>query len=145
MKRKAWGYRADQLSSTHPVAGEAADTGAALLNFDGISYAKGASALRQLVEWVGDDAFLAGLRRHFADHAFDNASLADLVDALTASSGRDVSTWADQWLRTSGPEHRVARRQRRRQRPLRDGGRAAGRPGAVAPAPDGDRPVRPGR
>ncbi|MGN6613193.1 MAG: aminopeptidase N [Angustibacter sp.] len=103
VKRKAWGYRADQLSSTHPVAGEAADTGAALLNFDGISYAKGASALRQLVEWVGDEAFLTGLRRHFADHAFDNASLADLVDALTAASGRDVSTWADQWLRTSGP------------------------------------------
>ena len=103
VKRKAWGYRADQLSSTHPVAGEAADTGAALLNFDGISYAKGASALRQLVEWVGDDAFLTGLRRHFADHAFDNASLADLVDALTTASGRDVSTWADQWLRTSGP------------------------------------------
>jgi aminopeptidase N len=103
VKRKAWGYRADQLSSTHPVAGEAPDAGAALLNFDGISYAKGASALRQLVEWVGDDAFLTGLRRHFADHAFDNASLADLVDALTAASGRDVSTWADQWLRTSGP------------------------------------------
>ncbi|MGN6300342.1 MAG: aminopeptidase N [Angustibacter sp.] len=103
VKRKAWGYRADQLSSTHPVAGEAADTGAALLNFDGISYAKGASALRQLVEWVGDDAFVAGLRRHFADHAYDNASLADLVDALTTASGRDVSAWADQWLRTSGP------------------------------------------
>ncbi|KQX64470.1 aminopeptidase N [Angustibacter sp. Root456] len=103
VKRKAWGYRADQLSSTHPVAGEAADTGAALLNFDGISYAKGASALRQLVEWLGDEAFLTGLRQHFADHAFDNASLSDLVDALSSASGRDVSTWADQWLRTSGP------------------------------------------
>ncbi|HEX3004256.1 MAG TPA: aminopeptidase N, partial [Angustibacter sp.] len=103
VQRKAWGYRADQLSSTHPVAGEAPDTGAALLNFDGISYAKGASALRQLVEWVGDEAFLTGLRQHFADHAFDNASLADLVDALATASGRDVSTWADQWLRTSGP------------------------------------------
>jgi aminopeptidase N len=103
VKRKAWGYRADQLSTTHPVAGEAADTNAALLNFDGISYAKGASALRQLVEWVGDDAFLTALRRHFADHAFANASLADLVGALSTASGRDVAVWADQWLRTSGP------------------------------------------
>jgi aminopeptidase N len=101
--RKAWGYRADQLSTTHPVAGEAADTSAALLNFDGISYAKGASALRQLVEWVGDEAFLVALRQHFADHAYGNASLADLVQALSAASGRDVATWADQWLRTSGP------------------------------------------
>ncbi len=103
VKRKAWGYRADQLSTTHPVAGEAADTNAALLNFDGISYAKGASALRQLVEWVGDEAFLTALRQHFADHAFGNASLADLVEALSVASGRDVATWSEQWLRTSGP------------------------------------------
>ncbi|WP_426560935.1 aminopeptidase N [Angustibacter sp. McL0619] len=101
-KRKTWGYLADQFSTTHPVAGEADDTAAALLNFDGISYAKGASALRQLVEWVGDDAFLAALRRHFDDHAYANASLADLVDALTLASGRDVSAWGDLWLRTSG-------------------------------------------
>ena len=89
-KRKTWGYLADQFSTTHPVAGEADDTAAALLNFDGISYAKGASALRQLVEWVGDDAFLTALRRHFAAHAYSNASLADLVAALTEASGRDV-------------------------------------------------------
>ncbi|GAB3599990.1 aminopeptidase N [Angustibacter peucedani] len=101
-KRKTWGYRADQLSTTHPVAGEAPDTAAALLNFDGISYAKGASALRQLVEWVGEDAFVTALRQHFTDHAYGNASLADLVRALTESSGRDVQGWADQWLRTSG-------------------------------------------
>lgn len=100
--RKSWGYDADQLSTTHPVAGEAVDTRQALLNFDGISYAKGASVLRQLVHWLGDDAFLAGLRQHFADHAFANATLADLVAAFTAASGRDVQTWADQWLRTSG-------------------------------------------
>jgi aminopeptidase N len=102
VRRKAWGYRADQLSTTHPVAGEVRDTAEALLNFDGISYAKGASALRQLVEWVGDDAFLAGLRDHFARHAYGNATLADLVDALRRSSGRDVGAWADQWLRTTG-------------------------------------------
>ncbi len=101
-KRKTWGYRADQLSTTHPVAGRADDTAAALLNFDGISYAKGASALRQLVAWVGDDAFVTALRRHFTEHAFANASLADLVSALSDASGRDVEGWAAQWLRTSG-------------------------------------------
>jgi aminopeptidase N len=102
VRRKAWGYRADQLSTTHPVAGEVTDTAAALLNFDGISYAKGASALRQLVEWVGDEAFIAGLRDHFAAHAYGNATLADLVDALARSSGRDVAAWAERWLRTTG-------------------------------------------
>jgi aminopeptidase N len=102
VRRKAWGYRADQLSTTHPVAGEVGDTAEALLNFDGISYAKGASALRQLVEWVGDEAFLAGLRNHFSRHAYGNATLADLVDALSHSSGRDVGTWAERWLRTTG-------------------------------------------
>ncbi|GAA4356496.1 aminopeptidase N [Angustibacter luteus] len=101
-KRKTWGYLADQFSTTHPIAGESDDTAAALLNFDGISYAKGASALRQLVEWVGDEAFLVALRQHFADHAYGNASLADLVAALTASSGRDVDAWSRAWLRTSG-------------------------------------------
>ncbi|HKG50329.1 MAG TPA: aminopeptidase N [Actinomycetales bacterium] len=102
MRRKAWGYRADQLSTTHPVAGEVDDTAQALLNFDGISYAKGASALRQLVEWVGDDAFIAGLREHFAAHAYGNATLSDLVGALSRSSGRDVAAWAERWLRTTG-------------------------------------------
>ena len=84
------------------MAGEADDTAAALLNFDGISYAKGASALRQLVAWVGDEAFLTALRQHFDDHAYGNATLADLVAALTEASGRDVGAWADSWLRTSG-------------------------------------------
>ncbi|MGE5828675.1 MAG: aminopeptidase N, partial [Micromonosporaceae bacterium] len=98
--RKSWGYAADQSPSTHPVAPEdVPDAGLALLNFDGISYAKGASVLRQLVAWIGDDAFLAGVRAHFAAHAFGNATLADLLDALAAVSGRDVRTWADVWLR----------------------------------------------
>ncbi|MFD2767823.1 aminopeptidase N [Micromonospora eburnea] len=102
MRRKAWGYAADQRPSTHPVAPEeVADAAQALLNFDGISYAKGASVLRQLVAWVGDEAFLAGLNAHFARHRFGNATLADLLDSLTAASGRDLTDWAERWLRRS--------------------------------------------
>ncbi|MFG2058876.1 aminopeptidase N [Micromonospora sp. NPDC048930] len=100
MRRKAWGYAADQRPSTHPVAPEeVADAAQGLLNFDGISYAKGASVLRQLVAWLGDDAFLAGLNAHFAKHRFGNATLADLLDSLGAASGRDLSDWAERWLR----------------------------------------------
>jgi aminopeptidase N len=100
MRRKAWGYAADQRPSTHPVAPEeVADAAEALLNFDGISYAKGASVLRQLVAWLGDDAFLAGLNAHFAKHRFGNATLADLLDSLSAAAGRDLSGWAERWLR----------------------------------------------
>ena len=99
--RKGWGYAADQRPSTHPVAPESLDdAGLALLNFDGISYAKGAAVLRQLAAWIGDDAFIAGLRAHFAAHAFGNATLDDLLDAMSASSGRDLRVWADAWLRT---------------------------------------------
>ncbi len=100
MRRKAWGYAADQRPSTHPVAPEeVADAAQALLNFDGISYAKGAAVLRQLVAWLGDEAFLAGLRAHFAAHRFGNATLADLLAALAASSGRELTGWAEVWLR----------------------------------------------
>nr|MDT0662362.1 aminopeptidase N [Micromonospora sp. DSM 115978] len=100
MRRKAWGYAADQRPSTHPVAPEEViDSALALLNFDGISYAKGASVLRQLVAWLGDEAFLAGLRAHFAAHRFGNATLADLLGALSTASGRDLSGWAEVWLR----------------------------------------------
>jgi aminopeptidase N len=102
MRRKGWGYAADQRPSTHPVAPtRVADAEEALVNFDGISYAKGASLLRQLVAWVGDEAFLAGVRAHFAAHAFGNATLDDLLAALSAASGRDLSAWAAAWLRTS--------------------------------------------
>jgi aminopeptidase N len=98
--RKAWGYADDQRPSTHPVAPSSlADAGLALLNFDGISYAKGASVLRQLAAWIGDTAFVAGLRTYFASHAFGNATLADLLDALTVASGRDLRGWAEVWLR----------------------------------------------
>ncbi|GAB2593404.1 aminopeptidase [Paractinoplanes abujensis] len=100
MQRKAWGLRADQHPSTHPVApAEVSDTDQALLNFDGISYAKGAAVLKQLVAWVGDEAFRAGVNAHFAAHAYGNATLADLLGALSAASGRDLTAWADVWLR----------------------------------------------
>ncbi|GKQ38141.1 aminopeptidase N [Streptomyces sp. A012304] len=101
--RKAWGYDADQRPSTHPVAPDhVEDTAAALLNFDGISYAKGASALRQLVTWLGEKDFLAGINTHFARHKFANATLADFVDSLASSTERDVHAWAEAWLRTTG-------------------------------------------
>ncbi|MGC5052724.1 aminopeptidase N [Micromonospora sp. DT48] len=102
LRRKAWGYAADQRPSTHPVAPErVADAAEGLLNFDGISYAKGASVLRQLVAWLGDEAFLAGLNDHFARHRFGNATLADLLESLSASSGRELTDWAECWLRTA--------------------------------------------
>ncbi|MFF7275883.1 aminopeptidase N [Streptomyces griseorubiginosus] len=101
--RKGWGYDADQRPSTHPVAPEdVPDTASALLNFDGISYAKGASALRQLVHWLGEKDFLAGINTHFARHRFGNATLADFIDSLASATERDVHAWADAWLRTTG-------------------------------------------
>ncbi|MFF9842110.1 aminopeptidase N [Streptomyces sp. NPDC013740] len=102
--RKAWGYEADQRPSTHPVAPDpdaVPDTASALLNFDGISYAKGASALRQLVAWMGEKDFLAGINIHFKRHKFGNATLADFIDNLAAATDRDVHGWAEQWLRTT--------------------------------------------
>ncbi|WP_030858829.1 aminopeptidase N [Streptomyces sp. NRRL S-37] len=101
--RKPWGYDADQRPSTHPVAPkDVEDTASALLNFDGISYAKGASALRQLVTWLGEKDFLAGINTHFARHRFANAALADFIDSLASATERDVHAWADAWLRTTG-------------------------------------------
>jgi aminopeptidase N len=100
MQRKAWGLRADQHPSTHPVAPvSVTDTDQALLNFDGISYAKGAATLKQLVAWVGDAPFLRGLNAHFLAHAYGNATLDDLLAALASASGRDLSAWAEVWLR----------------------------------------------
>ncbi|OON74654.1 aminopeptidase N [Streptomyces tsukubensis] len=103
--RKAQGYDADQRPSTHPVAPDpdaVPDTASALLNFDGISYAKGASALRQLVAWLGEKDFLAGINIHIARHKYANATLADFIDNLAAATTRDVHAWADAWLRTTG-------------------------------------------
>ncbi|WP_055568107.1 aminopeptidase N [Streptomyces atriruber] len=103
--RKSWGYDADQRPSTHPVAPDpdaVPDTASAMLNFDGISYAKGASALRQLVAWLGEKDFLAGINTHFARHKFGNATLADFIDSLAHATDRDVHAWAEAWLRTTG-------------------------------------------
>jgi len=99
---KSWAYRQDQLPSTHPVAADIPDLQAVEVNFDGITYAKGASVLKQLVSYVGEDNFLSGLRVYFAKHAFDNATLADLLSALEEASGRDLSWWSAQWLETTG-------------------------------------------
>ncbi|GAB3016306.1 aminopeptidase N [Mycobacterium bourgelatii] len=99
---KSWAYRQDQLPSTHPIAADIPDLHAVEVNFDGITYAKGASVLKQLVAYVGLEQFLAGLRDYFKTHAFGNATFSDLVTALEKSSGRDLSDWGKQWLRTTG-------------------------------------------
>ncbi|HKQ41209.1 MAG TPA: aminopeptidase N [Pseudonocardia sp.] len=99
---KSWAYRQDQLPSTHPVAADIPDLQAVEVNFDGITYAKGASVLKQLVAYVGLEPFLAGLRSYFTAHAWGNATFADLIGALEQASGRDLSDWGEQWLRTTG-------------------------------------------
>jgi aminopeptidase N len=100
--RKNWAYRADQLSSTHPIAVEMKDLDAVRTNFDGISYAKGASVLQQLVAHVGRDNFIAGLRKYFAKHAYANTELSDLITELEATSGKNLTAWVATWLRTAG-------------------------------------------
>ncbi|MDD4866902.1 MAG: aminopeptidase N [Mycobacterium sp.] len=99
---KSWAYRQDQLPSTHPIAADIPDLHAVEVNFDGITYAKGASVLKQLVAYVGLEQFLAGLRDYFHTHAFGNATFDDLVTALEKASGRDLSDWGRQWLKTTG-------------------------------------------
>ncbi len=100
--RKNWAYRQDQLPSTHPVAADNFDLEAVEVNFDGITYAKGASTLKQLVAWVGEDPFLAGLREYFKKHQFGNSEFKDLLEALEHASGRDLHSWAAEWLQTCG-------------------------------------------
>jgi len=100
--RKNWAYRQDQLPSTHPIAADNHDLEAVEVNFDGITYAKGASTLKQLVAWVGIDEFLAGLRAYFKAHAFGNSTFADLLASLEKASGRELAGWAQEWLQTSG-------------------------------------------
>ncbi|WP_329169631.1 aminopeptidase N [Streptomyces sp. NBC_01685] len=100
--RKAWAYRADQLPSTHPITADIRDLEDAKLNFDGITYAKGASVLKQLVAYVGRDAFLEGARRYFKQHAYGNTQLGDLLSVLAETSGRDMTTWSRAWLQTAG-------------------------------------------
>ena len=100
--RKSWAYRADQLPSTHPITADIRDLQDAKLNFDGITYAKGASVLKQLVAYVGRDAFLEGARRYFKRHAYGNTELTDLLSALEETGGRDLVAWSRAWLQTAG-------------------------------------------
>ncbi|PWI18381.1 aminopeptidase N [Streptomyces sp. Act143] len=99
---KTWAYRQDQLPSTHPIMAEIRDLDDVLVNFDGITYAKGASVLKQLVAYVGMDEFFAGVQAYFKRHAFGNTRLSDLLGALEETSGRDLSTWSQKWLQTAG-------------------------------------------
>ena len=102
VQRKAWAYRQDQLPSTHPIAANMPDLDSVYENFDGITYAKGASALRQLVAWVGEENFLKGLKAYFDKHAWKNTELTDLLSELSISSGRDLESWTKLWLQSSG-------------------------------------------
>ncbi|MFD0417536.1 aminopeptidase N [Streptomyces sp. NPDC127108] len=99
---KTWAYRQDQLPSTHPIMADIRDLDDVLVNFDGITYAKGASVLKQLVAYVGMDAFFSGVQAYFKQHAFGNTRLSDLLGALEETSGRDLKTWSKKWLETAG-------------------------------------------
>ncbi|MFI1090853.1 aminopeptidase N [Streptomyces sp. NPDC020917] len=99
---KTWAYRQDQLPSTHPIMAEINDLADVLVNFDGITYAKGASVLKQLVAYVGMDEFFAGVQAYFKRHAWGNTRLSDLLGALEETSGRDLKTWSKAWLETAG-------------------------------------------
>ena len=103
--RKLWGYAAERSPSTHPVAGSPApDAISALQNFDGISYAKGASVLRQLIAHIGDDAFVAGVAQYLRSHAFGNGELGEFLGAVAEAAGRSLDAWAQAWLRTAGAD-----------------------------------------
>ena len=99
---KSWAYRQDQLPSTHPIVATINDLEDVLVNFDGITYAKGGSVLKQLVAWVGIDAFFTGVAAYFKKHQWGNTTLADLLAELETASGRDLSGWAKLWLETAG-------------------------------------------
>ncbi len=109
---KTWAYRQDQLPSTHPVFAEINDLEDVQVNFDGITYAKGGSVLKQLAAWVGIEAFFAGVSAYFQKHAWGNTELSDLLVELESTSGRELTTWSKKWLETAGvntlaPEIRV--------------------------------------
>jgi aminopeptidase N len=99
---KSWAYQQDQLSSTHPIVAEIRDLEDVEVNFDGITYAKGASVIKQLVAYVGREPFTAGIREYFSAHAWENTTLADLLDHLVRASGRDLHAWSRLWLETAG-------------------------------------------
>jgi aminopeptidase N len=101
-RRKTWALRQDQMSSTHPIAQDVKDIDTANNNFDGITYAKGASVLMQFVAYVGRENFMRGLQKYFAKHAYKNTTLADLLVEMEATSGRDLMAWSATWLETAG-------------------------------------------
>lgn len=102
--RKAWAYTADQQSTTHPIVADIVDLEAARQNFDGITYAKGASVLKQLVAHVGVEKFFSAARHYFRELAFSSATLDDLIRHLEKACGRDLSSWVNAWLKTTGPD-----------------------------------------
>ena len=121
--RKMWGYAAERTPSTHPVAGGAAlDAQAALQDFDGISYAKGAATLRQLIAHIGDDAFIAGVSAYLREHAYGNGTLADFLGSMERASGQDLGEWSKAWLLTAGLDVIAADQATRRRHPRRAGG-----------------------
>ena len=145
---KAWAYRQDQLPSTHPIAADIPDIAAVEVNFDGITYAKGAAVLKQLVAWVGRDNFLAGVQQYFAEHSWGNATLGDLLAALEQSSGRELASWSKAWLETAGVNTLRPRFEVGAGRPVhlvRGAAGGARRPPRAAAAPDRHRPVPAGR
>ena len=99
---KSWAYRQDQLTTTHPIVADIGDLEDVEVNFDGITYAKGASVLKQLVAHVGREPFTAGLRQYFSKHAWQNTTLSDLLGHLEQASGRDLRKWSQLWLETAG-------------------------------------------
>lgn len=99
---KSWAYRQDQLPSTHPIVAQINDLQDVQVNFDGITYAKGASVLKQLVAWVGQERFMKGVHNYFVKHAHKNTELPDLLLELEAQSGRELTVWSEMWLETAG-------------------------------------------
>ena len=99
---KSWALRQDQLSTTHPIVAPINDLNDTYVNFDGITYAKGASVLKQLVFYVGREKFFKGINNYLNKHAYSNATLADLLAELELTSGRDLKAWSAQWLEQSG-------------------------------------------
>lgn len=102
VQNKSWAFKQDQLVSTHPIAVNMEDIESVNANFDGISYAKGASVLHQLMAYIGRENFITGLQAYFAKFAWQNTQLSDLLDQLEIASGRDLKSWSDTWLKTAG-------------------------------------------
>ncbi|HEU4810647.1 MAG TPA: aminopeptidase N [Nocardioides sp.] len=139
--RRQWGLVADQRPSTHPVAGNGAfDATAALQDFDGISYVKGSSILKQLNATLGDEVFFAGVIDHFTQHRFGNATMHDLVASWERAGAGDLSSFSTNWLRTAGPDTIVLDRAAGVVRRTPPEGRPADRPHTfrvASAAPDG--------